>query len=251
MLTIEDVRPDDIPQTAELHKAHLKMGLFPRLGRRFLRHYQETFARSPYGIALVARSDERIVGALFGTSSNPDHYRWVIRNCGWELAMAGGVALAMQPQLAWTFASTRVARYAKGLRRYMGNTRQGGAGDAAPLSVLSHIVTGQSERRRGIGRRLVERFKILARAEGAHRAMLVTEEGGQGAPFFERIGCTCVSHRTGQDGCTVREYRLLLDEADQYEGFGFQRRSRVVTGNYHDGPSPVRPQPSASSIELH
>src|SRR5690606_32127273 len=103
--------PDDLPSTAALHKAYLRLGLFPRLGRGFLRQYHETFAKSPYGIALVARSEGAVVGALFGTSSNAHHYGWVVRNCGWDLALAGSSALLFHPQLAWTFASTRITRY--------------------------------------------------------------------------------------------------------------------------------------------
>jgi GNAT superfamily N-acetyltransferase len=216
MLSIDDVRPDDLPATAALHKAHLRLGLFPRLGRNFLCQYQETFARSPFGIALVAHDDDRVVGALFGTTSNADHYRWVVRHCGWELAIAGCGAMLLRPQLAWKFASTRVSRYARGLRRYA--TDDGPpAGEGAPLSVLSHIVTAGDERHRGIGRRLVDRFRELAGADGAHTAMLVTEEGGEGIPFFERIGCVCVGHRPGPDGSTVREYRVMLDEDDLHE----------------------------------
>ena len=227
MLTIDDLNPDDLRDTAALHKAHLRLGLFPRLGRRFLRQYHETFARSPYGIALVAHFDDRVVGALFGTSSNADHYGWVVRNCGLELAVAGSGALLFRPQLAWTFASTRITRYARGLRRYMAPAPSEDAQQAPTLSVLSHIVTAAGMRHQGVGRRLVERFRALARADGARDAVLITEEGGEGAPFFERIGCTCVSHRTAQDGNTVREYRLPLLEQDVHEDIDSRRRSRA------------------------
>lgn len=236
MLTIDDLQPGDLAETAALHKAHLRLGLFPRLGRGFLRQYHETFARSPYGIALVAHADGRVAGALFGTSSNADHYGWVVRNCGWELALAGSGAMLFRPQLAWTFASTRITRYARGLRRYMAPHPEAPApGAAAPLSVLSHIVTDAAERRQGIGRRLVERFRDLARTEGASDAMLITEEGGEGVPFFEGIGCACVGHRAGQDGCSIREYRLSLVEQDVHADSGRRRRRVVVDRPYQSG----------------
>jgi GNAT superfamily N-acetyltransferase len=228
MLTIDDLRPEDLPETAALHKTYLRLGLFPRLGRGFLRQYHETFAKSPYGIALVARSDDGVVGALFGTSSNSDHYGWVVRNCGWDLAMAGSGALLFRPQLAWTFASTRITRYTRGLRRYIAPHPPQPGQQGAPLSVLSHIVTDIGERRQGIGRQLVESFRRRARTEGARDAMLITEEGGEGAPFFERIGCACVGHRAGQDGEAVLEYRLPLVEQDVHEDIGSRRRGTVV-----------------------
>jgi GNAT superfamily N-acetyltransferase len=248
MVTIDTVQPDDLPETAALHKAHLKLGLFPRMGRHFLCQYQETFAKSPYGIALVARSGERVVGALFGTSSNADHYSWVVRNCGWDLAFAGSGALLMRPQLAWTFASTRISRYARGLRRYI-TPSPPQSGTAPPLSVLSHIVTGECERRQGIGRQLIEEFKVLARAQGAHRAMLVTEEGGEGIPFFERIGCTCVSHRSGPDGSSVREYSLSLDEADAYENVDGDRYRPAAGRAYQPGFGAART--SRGDLKVH
>jgi ribosomal protein S18 acetylase RimI-like enzyme len=237
MLSIGAIEDKDFEQTAELHKCYLKLGLFPRMGRNFLRHYQETFAKSPYGIALVAKDGDEVVGALFGTTSNADHYRWVVRNCGWELALAGGTALLTRPQLAWTFASTRIGRYMRGIGRYITPANSDGTsapqGPRVPVSVLSHIVTNGKVRRMGIGRKLVEEFRARAGAEGARRAVLVTQEGGEGAPFFERIGCTCVKHRQGQDGAQIREYRLLLDEAQPYERIGTTRRGRNIIRSYH------------------
>jgi GNAT superfamily N-acetyltransferase len=251
MLTIDDLRPDDLPETAALHKTYLRLGLFPRLGRGFLRQYHETFARSPYGIAIVAHSDDGVVGALFGTSSNADHYGWVVRNCGWDLAMAGSGALLFRPQLAWTFASTRITRYARGLRRYIAPHPSQPGQQGAPLSVLSHIVTGASERRQGIGRRLVERFRAQARAEGARDAMLITEEGGEGVPFFERIGCACVGYRQGQDGSAVREYRLPLVEQDVHEDVAGRRRGTVVDGPYQPSFGAVRTLAAGASFKPH
>lgn len=212
MLTVDTLEPTDLADTARLHHDHLKLGLFPHMGRRFLSRYQQTFAESPYGIALVAHRDGRVVGAIFGTTSNPDHYRWVIRKHGWRLALAGGLSLLLRPTAAWHFCRTRLGRYVNGIRRHVGRIPPSFRQDA-PLSVLTHIVTSEDERRRGIGRRLVARFRLLARMQGARHAVLITEEGGAGQNFFERIGCTCVAHRNGHDGETVCEYHLALGKA--------------------------------------
>lgn len=232
MITIDTVQPEDFEQTAALHKAYLKLGLFPRLGRHFLSRYQESFMRSPHGIALVARDadDGQVVGALFATTSNPDHYRWVVRNFGWELALAGCSALMWRPHLAWTFASTRLGRYARGLTRHIAPSSASApvaGGARAPVSVLSHIVIDESTRRKGVGRKLVEEFKARARRKGVRRAVLVTEEGGLGAPFFEKIGCSLVGKRQGSDGHAIREYRLATDEANVHERIGRGRWRRL------------------------
>ena len=244
MLSIEPLRQTDVPDTAALHRRYLHLGLFPRLGRHFLGLYQESFAHSPYGIALVARLDDEVVGAIFGTTSNPDHYRWVTRHFGPQLAMAGAGALASRPQVAFDFARTRFGRYARGIARHLGvlpparAPRQGGN---SPLSVLSHIVTDAKARRRGVGRQLVDEFKARCSAQGAHRALLVTEEGGEGTPFFERLGCNLVARRPGQDGAILREYRMILDEVGAYEELGSDRGNLSLVRPY---PSRLSPVPS-------
>lgn len=235
MLSVEPLKPGDLLQTADLHRQNLKLGLFPRLGRHFLSLYQEGFARSPYGIALVARSDDdEVVGALFGTTANAEHFRWVTRHMGLQLALAGSGAMLIRPQLAFDFARTRMGRYARGLARHIGivPAPQAAPSGARPVSVLSHIVTAQTVRRCGVGRKLVEAFKARARAKGAHRALLVTEEGGQGTPFFEKLGCRLIDRRQGQDGAILREYRLILDEAGTYEEMDRNRNAGIVVHPY-------------------
>jgi GNAT superfamily N-acetyltransferase len=217
MLTIDLVCRDQLRETSELHHKYLHMGLFPKMGKGFLRHYQDTFAESPYGIALYARNEEGVAGALFGTTSNASHYQWVLRNRGPELAAFGCLSLMMRPHVAYDFATSRLGRYARGARRYLfnkgGGTPSPDASNGGSTSVLSHIMTRDGQRRSGVGRKLVEEFRRLARVRGASEAMLVTEEGGQGTPFFERIGCECIGCRSGFDGRSVREYRLRLDRS--------------------------------------
>lgn len=240
MLRIERARHDDLAATAALHREHLQLGLFPSLGRRFLRAYHASFADSPHAIALVARQDERVVGALFATISNADHYRFVFGEHGLTLALHGARSLLLQPRLALDFINTRLGRYARGLGRHLGlagsDPAQAQAGAAAgPTCVLSHIVTSGSARRCGVGRRLVEEFRARARRRGATKARLVTRDDGPGAPFFERIGCRWVENRPSPDGAAVREYlidlhRVNTDESDQHP-----RGLRHARGGHRSG----------------
>lgn len=246
MLSIEPLSPADLPATAALHRKYLHLGLFPRLGRHFLGLYQESFARSPFGIALVARSDEDVVGALFGTTSKVDHYHWVMRHFGPQLALAGSGALITRPQVALDFARTRLGRYARGLARHVGvlpTPAPGSTSGRKPLSVLSHIVTDLKARRQGVGRGLVEEFKSRASARGVHRALLVTEEGGLGTPFFEKLGCNLIAQRKGQDGAMLREYRLILDEEGAYEDLVSDRSTFSLQRAYPQRLRPIHSLP--------
>ena len=111
MLRIDKVRQDDLAATAALHRRHLELGLFPQLGERFMRAYHASFAASPHAVALVARTDGgEVAGALFGTTANGRHYRWVVEEHGLTLALHGARSLLLQPALAWNFVSSRAGR---------------------------------------------------------------------------------------------------------------------------------------------
>ncbi len=212
MLTIGSVHAADLATTAALHREHLALGLFPRLGDQFLRQYHASFIESPYGIALAARDRGRLAGVLFGTTSNPDHYRWTLRNHGWTLAWRGGLALLTRPMLAWTFAKTRLGRYASGINRCLTPPQPGPArAQGPPVAVLNHIVTDVGDRGRGVGRRLVDELKKRARASGIERIRLVTPAGGPGRPFFERLGAERIADRRETDGKLIHEYHFRLD----------------------------------------
>lgn len=222
MLRLETLRPDDLDTTIALHHRHLRLGLFPRLGDEFLREYHAAYVDSPHGVALAARAEGRLVGFLFGTTSNAGHSRWVLRNKGWRLAWKGGCALLVRPQAAWTFATTRAGHYVQALNRHL-VPAPSAPRPSRPVAVLSHIVTCDGQRGRGIGRQLVEAFKARAHARGVGRVRLVTPLYGPGPPFFERLGAERVDDRTERDGHPIREYCITLDGEASHEESGEDR----------------------------
>jgi len=224
VLTIESAEATDFRQTSELHRRYLSAGIFPRMGLRFLRCYHETFAASPHGVALAARRDGELVGFLLGTVDNAAHYRWVVNECGMALARRGATALLCRPHVAWSFATTRLGRYARGLRRHIsGPARRhepaptagtGGVGGSPQLAILTHIATADAARRRGVGRQLVEGFLTQARARGAEEARLITASDRPAVAFYTGLGWELVANRRARDGSEVREYRMLLSEVE-------------------------------------
>ncbi|WP_196257635.1 GNAT family N-acetyltransferase [Pelagibacterium limicola] len=233
MTRIEQLRLEDVEASVALHLDHLRLGLFPRLGQRFMRFYHETFIHSPHGVALVAREGGEVIGVLFGTASNAAHYRWVVRNRSWKLGATGLAALLSRPMLALKFMTTRGPRYARAIMRRLSPASKSRGGSGAPLPVLSHVVTAPDVRQRGVGRKLVKAFAQQVRRDGAQAALLVTEEDGLGTPFFERIGARLAAKRIGQDGVPVREYRLTLGDASRYENTEPDRTGRPVFGPNH------------------
>lgn len=222
MVTIEAATATDLRQTSELHRRYLSAGIFPRMGRRFLRRYHETFVVSPDGVALVARHNGELVGFLLGTVDNTANYRWVVNERGMALARSGATALLCRPHVAWSFATTRLSRYVRGLRRYLSKSDRmheprsaaGGPGGSPQLAILTHIATADAARQRGVGRQLVEAFLARARAWGADEARLITASDGPAAAFYAGLGWESVADRHARDGGEVREYRMVLSEVE-------------------------------------
>lgn len=197
---------------AVLHERSLAEGLFPRLGRSFLRVYYRSFIASPHAAALVARRDGRPVGILVGTVRNRAHYGWVTRRWGFRLALAATFALAKRPRLALHFARTRAARYRRALMRHS-KPPANGSGSEAPddVAVLTHLSVTEDARGRGVGRALVGAFVEEARRAGALEAHLVTAAGETGAGgFYASSGWRHDGDRANHEGDPVSAFSLRI-----------------------------------------
>jgi GNAT superfamily N-acetyltransferase len=205
---IQTLASADLAVAARLHAALLPHGFFAGLGPRFLRAYHESFLASPYAMGFGARLEGRLVGILVGTSRNAAHYRWVIRHHGLRLAWLGVAALLVRPPVAIKFARTRLRRYGRRLLLALLARARGGrpaakatGGEAGEVAVLAHVMVDVQAQGRGAGTALVDRFETVARAAGAHRAMLVTLAGEAGAgPFYKRLGWEHLQDRRNHDG---------------------------------------------------
>lgn len=216
-LVVRPLSRRDLAFAADLHSRCLPHGLFPQLGRRFLRRYYSTFVRSPWAVGLVAEAEGRPVGVLVGTIDSRAHYRFVVRKCWAPLMSAGVASLAVRPGVAWWFLRTRGRRYARGLARLAGWThrRKGPttarSGSVVREGVLSHAVVGEEARGDGAGAALVSAFVAAARRRGTKRLRLLTHASDGAAEFYGHLGWVVAGERTGFDGTTWTELRFDIE----------------------------------------
>ena len=216
-LVVRPLTRRDLAFAADLHGRCLPHGLFPRLGRRFLRRYYSTFVRSPWAVGLVAEADGRPIGLLVGTIDNLAHYRFVTRKCWAPLMSAGIASLAVRPGVAWWFLRTRCRRYARGLARLAGWSHGGKGPTMAPSGsvvregVLSHAMVEEDARGSGAGAELVSTFVASARRRGTTRLRLLTHPSDGAAEFYGRLGWMVAGEHTGFDGTTWTELRFDIE----------------------------------------
>lgn len=213
----QEVRPalgPELARTAWLHERMLPEGFFARLGARFLRRYHEAFAASPEAEVLVAHDGAAPSGMLVGTYDNAAHYRWVLHRRAPLLALAGLGALLCRPRRAVEFLRTRVGRYARAVRRFVGRRRRRPAvtadDSAVRVAVLTHVAVAPEAQGAGAGRRLVRTFVERARRHGADEARLITPAEGPGPRFYRSLGWRRLRSRRASDGTVVDEFVLPL-----------------------------------------
>ncbi|MBS44137.1 MAG: GNAT family N-acetyltransferase [Nocardioides sp.] len=196
---------------ADRHVADLPHGLFPLLGRRFVRRWHRAHLESPYGVGLVAVRDGEPVGFLLGSTDRRRHVAWLARHRRGVLARAGALALLLRPALAVHFLRTRSGRYA---RRLLARGRTETATTAAaptPVAVLEAVVVAEEGRGHGVGRALVDQLLDVVHRAGTPTVDLVTKGGDDGAAgFYEALGWARVGEHRDRDGDLVATYRYGL-----------------------------------------
>ncbi|MGM0928980.1 MAG: GNAT family N-acetyltransferase [Actinomycetota bacterium] len=223
------VRPasrDDLDRMAAWQCSFVPQGLFPRLGKRFVRHWHTTFLDSPFGIALIAelispQSPPMPVGFLIGSTDQVRHVDDVVRRNRFRLGIAGAAALAVRPRLAAHFLQTRAIAYGRRLLRpaavaEAGSDQKGsginGPMDRPGIAVITAIAVAPEARGCGAGKDLISRFLDQVRAAGALRAELVVVTGSSGPEaFYTRLGWTPVGEHLSKDGSHALTFRYPLD----------------------------------------
>lgn len=210
--SVQQLRTPHLTVVAGIHRQALPEGFFARLGTRFLSAYLATYQASPHAVALVALDGDRVRGFLVGSTGAAAHARWVLRQRGARLALAGLLALAVRPRLLAYFVRTRLGRYVRGLARRL---RPGGGAGAGPAgqgdpAVLAHVAVTPEARGLGLGNLLLQRFIDESRRAGAPAVELVTRTGGGAESFYLRAGFDESARRVDADGVPWTSYRLAL-----------------------------------------
>jgi GNAT superfamily N-acetyltransferase len=215
------IRPatdSDLVLTGSWQCAFLPHGLFPRLGKKFVRRWHATYFDAPYGTALIAElpmpgGARKPVGFLVGATDQVRHVDDVMYRCRWGLAVAGTAALALRPRLAAHFLRTRAKAYLRRLLRRSAQTAGNPPAAGTPrTAVITAVAVTPEARGSGAGKELVAHFLVQARRAGAQRAELAVIAGpGSADGFYDRLGWQAVEEHLSKDGSLSRTYRYGLE----------------------------------------
>lgn len=191
---------------AQLHVDDLPHGLFPRLGKTFVRRWHRSHLESPHGVAFVALRDGNPIGFALGTTDRPANVVWLLAHRRGALVPAALLALLLRPTLLSDFVATRAGRY---LRRLSHRGTAETTPARRPVAVLDAIVVAGEWRGRGIGKSLMSAFLAAVTVAGVDRVELVTKDGPRGAAgFYDRGGWSRTSSHVDRDGDVVHTYAI-------------------------------------------
>jgi ribosomal protein S18 acetylase RimI-like enzyme len=200
----------DLQTTAALHVTLLPHGLFPRLGRGYVRRWHRTFIDSPYAEALCVRSDDgAVAGFLLGSTDDSQYTADVLANDKAALATRGALALLCRPHLAQTFVRTRLHRYVRRLTRRP-PPEPALAGNRPRVAVLHALITHPEHRGRGVGGALLRCFEDRVVQRRTSLIQLVTHEEDGASDFYRKLGWSETDRRPNKDGKMVIQMDKVL-----------------------------------------
>ena len=161
-----NVRPGaagDAPAVARLHAEEIPEGFLSLLGPAFLTRLYRRVVAHPGSFLVVADDDGTVAGFAAGTESLPALYRSFVARDGPAAALAAG------PRLLRSWPRVRESR------RYAGATAP------APAGELVAVAVGAGQRRKGLGRALVDAVTAELARRGTRTVRVVTSAGNEPA----------------------------------------------------------------------
>jgi hypothetical protein len=98
---IREMRADDVPEVAALHRADMGSSLWAQCGERFLREVYRGLLSAPDFRGFVYVEEGRVGGFIAGTTHGPRMFRKLYMRLAPRLALALLPVLPFRPQIAW------------------------------------------------------------------------------------------------------------------------------------------------------
>jgi len=225
-LKVDEMQPSDAAEAAAIHQKVLGAEFITRAGPRFLRRYYLAWLRSEGGLALTARADGTLAGALLGSVKPARHYRSILRQDGWRLAalMLGrglthpgfGAELFITRSLRYSRALVRVTRARLSARRGAGDDTVPAAPGSNPGGVgeVTHVLVDPAYQGRGVARALLSAAEERGRQAGLDRLVLVTTAELAGSGLYDRLGWVQKGELTSRSGEEFWRYERILGSDD-------------------------------------
>ncbi len=197
-----DLRPmvdADVCQVSAIHLEAFTGFFLTYLGYRFLCELYQGILQDKSGIALVYVTNDRVMGAIAGTTDPEGFYRRLLINRWWRFAWAALMPSLRQPG--------RIPRLLRAFSR--GAEKDVHAGCATLLSIAVH----PQAQGKGIGKKLVKAFLHKVAASNVRRVNLTTDRDGNDTinQFYLELGFSLVQHYTILGGREMNEYMIDLD----------------------------------------
>ncbi|MHB1446782.1 MAG: GNAT family N-acetyltransferase [Acidimicrobiales bacterium] len=221
LVTVGEMQPAEAAEAAAIHQEVLGAEFITRAGHRFLRRYYLAWVRSEGGVALAARADGTLVGALLGSVRPARHYRSMLRQDGWRLAalmLGRGVT---HPAFGAELLISRGPRYSRALIRVgraQLSARRAGGIEAVPIPAsnpgrvgeVTHILVDPDHQGRGVARALLGAAEDRARQAGLDRLVLVTTAELARSGLYDRLGWVPKGDLTSRSGEEFWRYERTL-----------------------------------------
>lgn len=199
---LTELREQDIPTLAAIHRQAFSGFFLSRLGEGFLREFYRGFLHDDSAIAVVARTADGPVGAAVGTVAPQSFYSRLLRRRWHGFARAAAGTALRQPRT--------IPRLLRAVR-YRGDAPAG----IADAALFASMCVDPAHAGGGVGARLSQAWSHRARELGARRAYLTTDRDDNDAVnrHHQRHGWRIESAYTTPEG--RRMYRYVKEVGDE------------------------------------
>jgi GNAT superfamily N-acetyltransferase len=195
---ISDFEANQLEEIVKIHLDAFPNFFLSFLGARFLRPLYLSFGKDRHGISLVAKSDQRIAGFVFGSTKPAGLYLRLLQREWLRFAWATLPAFLRRPSIL-----PRVLRAFKMPKQPL---------PAENCATLMSIAVEPTFQGQNIGKLLVKAFLDEARLRGSQNINLTTDAVGNDSVnhFYQSIGFKLFRKYTTPEGRIMNEFLIKL-----------------------------------------